>query len=196
MAKLEMMNDSNHEIMGTLTVLRQGAISVEDLKAALQDYPGIRVEAKLKRATKDSVANVSPAQTIRHYSPNIPSYLLSAKCIENTKTIVNGNKNDDDDDYYKILQTAVVIDYGAQLVGWKHVARAYYDLSPTGNSSLAAQTVFETLRWAEQVSNVDCILFPDLIIAANNDALALAVKDRLTRAASGVVINDFPIVNL
>ena len=187
-AKLE-MNDNNDK-MGTLTVLRQGAVSVQDLEAALRDYPGILVEAKLKRATKDNVANVAPGQTIRHYSPNIPSFLLSAKCIQNihAKTIVNGNQNDRDDDDFRILRNAVVIDYGAQLVGWKHVARAYYDLSPTGNSSLAAQTVFETLRWAEQVPNVDCILFPDLI--AVHDALALAVKDRLTRAASGVVIDS------
>ena len=156
-----------------LTVLRQGAVSVQALKDSLTDLP-VEVVAKLKRATKDDVANVAPGQTIRHYSPNIPSFLLSPSCVKT-------------DPKAGVLSQAVVIDYRGQLIHWKDQCLAYRDLTPNGTSSIAAQTVFDSLRWAEQVSSASFVLFPEL--PESGDALELAVKDRLTRAASGVVIN-------
>ena len=168
-AKLAMAEDHR----GVLTVLRQGAVSVEALRAAVGDLP-VEVVAQLSRATADTVANVAPGQTIRHYSPNIPSFLVSSECMQGVC----------DDD---LLTKAVVIDYGQQLAHWREKACAYRDLTPTGESATAAQNVFETLRWAEQVEEADYIVFPKPL---SEDALALAVKDRLTRAASGVVIDS------
>lgn len=168
-AKLEMTQDGGY----LLIVLRQGAVSVEALKESLINLP-VQVVAKLKRATKDDVANVAPGQTIRHYSPNIPSFLLSPLCVKSEPT-------------KGALSQAVVIDYGGQLIHWKDHCLAYRDLTPNGTSSVAAQTVFESLRWAEQVVSAGFVLFPQL--PESIDALELAVKDRLTRAASGVVIN-------
>ena len=52
--------------------------------------------------------------------------------------------------------------------------------------------VFDSLRWAELVNGVERIYFPELVVEEGNmnDALILAVKDRLTRAASGVMIDS------
>jgi hypothetical protein len=65
--------------------------------------------------------------------------------------------------------------------------------------------VFEVLRWAEGVDGANKIIFPEIITATvvtagasdreqqrpiGGDALTLALKDRLTRAASGVVIDS------
>ena len=180
-AKLEMVeNEDGSSTSARLTVLRQGAVSALELQDCL-DHAGLGVKvvvSQLQRATLDHVANVAPGQTIRHYSPHVPSYLVSNNCCN----VLDRVK----------LQDSVVIDYGQRLVAWKDAARAYRDLSPTSNSSEAAQGIFETLRWAEQVDGAARILFPDLQQAPANlqDALFMAVKDRLTRAASGVVIES------
>jgi tRNA threonylcarbamoyl adenosine modification protein (Sua5/YciO/YrdC/YwlC family) len=168
-AKLEETQEGGY----LLTVLRQGAVSVHTLKDSLTGLP-VEVVAKLKRATKDDVANVAPGQTIRHYSPNIPSFLLSPACVKSELRA-------------ELLSHSVVIDYGGQLAHWKDHCLAYRDLTPDGSSSAAAQTVFDTLRWAEQVPGASYVLFPEL--PDSSDALELAVKDRLTRAASGIIIN-------
>jgi hypothetical protein len=67
----------------------------------------------------------------------------------------------------------------------------------TGGDKAAAR-VFDTLQWAEGVAGAHRVYFPELEIEAsstqqhdntNDDALILAVKDRLTRAASGIIID-------
>mmetsp|Transcript_10990 Transcript_10990/g.22523 ORF Transcript_10990/g.22523 Transcript_10990/m.22523 type:complete len:99 (-) Transcript_10990:36-332(-) len=88
-----------------------------------------------------------------------------------------------------ILKNSVILDYGGMMMNWKDLAMDYRDLSAGGNSAEAAQSVFETLRWAELVPEARLILFPHLNPPLS-DALALAVKDRLTRAASGKVIHQ------
>lgn len=157
---------------GRLIVLRQGAVSVEDLQAVVGHQ--VQVISK-KRATADHVAHVAPGQLIRHYSPHVPSYMVNDQCY----AAMDGATD-------KLADT-VVIDYGQQLAKWKGSCLAYRDLSPTANSTEAAQCVFETLRWAESVANAQRILFPSI---QGNGALELAVQDRLTRAASGVVVSS------
>ena len=50
------------------------------------------------------------------------------------------------------------------------------------------------MRWAERVEGAHQILFPEIVEDEDDteqlDALTLALKDRLTRAASGVVIDS------
>ena len=88
-----------------ITVFRQGAISALQLEqclaqAGLSDQ--YRVELQTKRATPDHVANVAPGQTIRHYSPNIPSFLVTTKCATAALS----------DDELHLLKTVIVIDFG------------------------------------------------------------------------------------
>lgn len=163
---------------GVVTVLRQGAISAQQLQDCLQKAglsDAYRVELNTKKATADHVATVAPGQTIRHYSPNIPSYMVTKKCIDSTADVDR-------------LSSAVVIDYGGRLAAWKPHTLAYRDLSPSGKSEEAAQAVFETLRWAERVEGGSLVLFPQL--EDTSEPLMLAVQDRLTRAASGVSIDS------
>lgn len=175
-AKLEMNEDG----VGILTVLRQGAVSLQQLRNSVRGYP-VQVQASLQRATADDVPNVAPGQTLRHYSPHKPSFLVST-----TAAAIPGNGNSLVQN--TTLSKAVIVDYGGQLGAWKTQACQYRDLSPSGNSTRAAQVVFDTLRWAEQVTEADFILFPNY--TPGDEALAMAVKDRLTRAASGVIVNS------
>ena len=185
-AKLTFINDNDKP---KVTVLRQGAVSVHDMEDCLEKagLGGglVLVERKTQNTTPDHEATVAPGQTVRHYSPNIPSFVLSQDRVGRS-----ANTNDHD---RAVLRHSVVIDFGGRLSSWKGLAAAYRDLSDAGNSSQAAQAVFETLRWAEQVEGARQIVFPDLTKHDDNnkdDALLLAVKDRLTRAASGVVIDE------
>jgi hypothetical protein len=165
---------------GRLTVLRQGAVSVQDLQEALQNAglgDAICVVAQSTARVAVTTATVAPGQSIRHYSPNVPSYLLSDACMATPPPA-------------RILAQAVVLDYGGQLVEWQSAALAYRDTSPTANAAEAAQGIYQWLRWAEQVPEARYILFAPMAAAAGpSDALLLAVQDRLQRAASGVVLD-------
>eukprot|EP00543_Licmophora_paradoxa_P009398 CAMPEP_0202476418 /NCGR_PEP_ID=MMETSP1360-20130828/93415_1 /ASSEMBLY_ACC=CAM_ASM_000848 /TAXON_ID=515479 /ORGANISM="Licmophora paradoxa, Strain CCMP2313" /LENGTH=395 /DNA_ID=CAMNT_0049103625 /DNA_START=97 /DNA_END=1284 /DNA_ORIENTATION=- len=177
----------------TITVLRHGAVSVQDIHSCLKHagYDQIRVTASTKHATDQTVPHVAPGQTLRHYSPDIPSFMLG------TEFDVEGccsSANQQQQQQSLLLQNSVVLDFGGRLAKWKDTALSYYDLSPTKDSKQAAQTVFERLRWAEQVEGAKRIYFPALVRTAQQqldeeDALLLAVQDRLTRAANGVIIN-------
>jgi L-threonylcarbamoyladenylate synthase len=170
-----------------VTVLRQGAVSVQDITRCLE-AAGLRIgidvqvtSNKKQQITPDDVATVSPGQLLRHYSPNVPSFLVTAACIAQQQS----------PPAQSFLEKTVVLDYGGRLQSWKASALAYRDFSPTGDSAEAAQTVFDTLRWAEQVPGAERIVFPDLDSDATSlDALLLAIKDRLTRAASGNSIDQ------
>jgi L-threonylcarbamoyladenylate synthase len=174
--------------IGSITVLRHGAISSQDILRCLQNV-GLNdnVEVKSKQqATGENVNHVAPGQTIRHYSPNVLSYMVSherySNIAGNLATILSK-------DELSNLESGVIIDFGGRLECLKEKALAYRDLSPNGDSSVAAANVFDTLRWSETVDGGKRVYFPELVVEKDlDDALVLAVKDRLTRAASGVVV--------
>lgn len=191
---------------GKVTLLRQGAVSFEDIERCLEEAGltnAFTVISQTKKAEKDTIAQVAPGQSIRHYSPDIPSFILDAsRC----PALHPGGQNEQvSDEEIEVLSKCVLIDFGGRLKPWEEYAIAYKDLSPTADSSVASQRVFEVLRWAEGVDGANKIIFPEIITATvvtagasdreqqrpiGGDALTLALKDRLTRAASGVVIDS------
>jgi len=170
--------------IGKIVVLRQGAVSVTDFEAVLAKA-GLdklfKVEAAIHKTTADHVATVAPGQTVRHYAPHIPSFILAKERYETPEL---------SEDDKESLSSMVIIDYGQRLSSWKQYALAYRELSASNNSAEAAKDVFETLRWAELVDGATKIIFPEISASGSVDALTLALKDRLTRAASGVVIHN------
>lgn len=237
-------NDQNTTVITSsmyyVTILRQGAVSLQDITFCLHNAgllvpqnKNIFVTSNIQRRTNENEANVAPGQTIRHYSPNVPSYLVSSACIQEYNDLMKKKEETiasstapnatelkyEMDDYSKFLSTAVIIDYGQQLVSCRDAVLAYYDLSEQFNSHHAAQILFSTLRIAETIPNATKILFPQYLMSGmssnhhsnnrddnnfdrnttttatssnnTNDALTLALQDRLTRAASGVVLDKF-----
>jgi len=198
-AKIEMIMENQ---VGRITLLRQGAVSLLDIEECLEQAglaDKFEVLALTKKATDETVANVAPGQTIRHYSPDIPSFILSKSLCHSAMTSTS-NKDKE------FLSKSVLIDFGGKIKAWEHLSLAYRDLSEMANSAEATKGVFETLRWAEQIQDANHILFPEIseeveqqkcpnnkntsISSISPDALTLALKDRLTRAASGVVIDS------
>ncbi|KAL3923444.1 MAG: hypothetical protein SGILL_001656 [Bacillariaceae sp.] len=190
--KLDMASQSS----GSISLLRQGAISIDDIQKCLSSVglvDSFEFVSKTKKATNEAVAHVAPGQAIRHYSPNVPSFVLSQSFLERSTSVPLS------DNEKRYLANTVVIDYGGKLHTWESCSLAYRDLSAVGDSSEATKNVFEMLRWAEQVDGADKILFPEVSSGgtpnSRQDALILTLKDKLTRAASGVVIDSLETAN-
>lgn len=194
-----------------ITILRQGAISEYDITSCLEsaglmvkqdistasDNSHIIIRSNLKQATKDTVANIAPGQLIKHYSPNVPSFLVSDQCIKDYNDQLQEQDNNSNM-IKELLQYAIIIDYGQRLISMKDIVLQYRDLSYNENSTIGANILFDTLRWAENIPNAKIIFFPTIQQHEDNndipppfDALTLAIQDKLTRAASGVTINSF-----
>lgn len=206
-AKLEVVpstdGNSNHnspQYSYALTVLRQGAISVQDLATCLENAgrTDVNVASLSSRTVEETEATVAPGQTVKHYSPRIPSFLLSRDLIAAVSAATTQSEKDKDE-WIQLLQHSIVLDFGGRLAPWKSMAKEYRDMSPSADSSQAAQCVFEALRWAERINaEAKFIVFPQVVppldsslsASFTEDALTLALHDRLTRAASGVVLDS------
>ncbi|GMH48695.1 hypothetical protein TrRE_jg12711 [Triparma retinervis] len=79
----------------------------------------------------------------------------------------------------------VVVDFGGIMEGMEGEALAYRTLSGGGDAGEAGRVVYETLRWAEEVTGAKWIALPDL--RRVDDESVEGVKDRIWRAASGIV---------
>lgn len=184
-------DDESTSKRGKVTLLRQGAVSAQDIEACLNDAglgDAFVVATRTKNASDETVAQVAPGQTIRHYSPHIASYILAASACPGSDAyplVKEGEQS--------AMGTTILIDFGGKLKAWELQSLAYRDLSQTGDSSVATKNVFQTLRWAERIEGATRIIFPEIsedVEEGQVDALTLALKDRLTRAASGVVIDS------
>ena len=182
-AKVEMLTEK----LGRVTILRHGAVSSSEIAVCL-DGAGLSANFEViekMQATGEDVSHVAPGQTIRHYSPNVKSFMIS-----HTRYIDKSSFWGDEE--MEFLQSAVIIDFAGRLSSLKEKALAYRDLSSNGDPNIAAANVFDALRWSENIEGAQRVYFPEIVVEEENvrkeDALMLAVKDRLTRAASGVVI--------
>jgi L-threonylcarbamoyladenylate synthase len=181
-AKIELDTQTS----GRITLLRQGAVCAADIQECLREAglsDNFAVRTATKRTTDETVANVAPGQTIRHYSPDIPSFILSEASSKERSAASPAE--------LKVLSKSVIVDFRGKLLKWKEACMAYRELSESGDSSEATRVLFDTLRWAERVGGAEQIIFPEIIEGefGHDDALVLALKDRLTRAASGLVID-------
>lgn len=195
----ETANDDGQQRAARVQILRQGKVSAQDIRACLRkaNLHDTLVET-VRRSTAENAVNVAPGQTLRHYSPNVPSFLVEPSACLQELVLPDDNRDGLISASSRLrnekLREAAVIDYGGRLKQWRGAAGAYRDLSPHGDPAAAARVIFETLRWAEQLP-VARILFPSLGDdevgdEVQGDSLLLAVRDRLTRAASGVAISS------
>lgn len=177
----------------SLVVYRRGAVTRAQIDAVVADAAladalggaegGDRVAAADTYATAATAPSTSgaPGQLLTHYAPRLPAALV-------TLTEVAGTDDARADAH---LADCVVVDYGARLLPLADVARAYRDLSPTGDAAEAAAGLFSALRWAENVEGAKNVFVADLSGERNAPGLVAGVADRLYRAASGNAI-DIP----
>lgn len=185
-----------------LRILRCGAITSTDISTILLSYDiksSVINDNDITSKKKSTIeAAVAPGQMIKHYAPDLPTYII---------TNDNNNNNNDDSNNRNILNImkneyneqdilttinindAFIIDYGNSLGRYKTMCKKYMDLSDKGIPSEACRLVFQALRLAEdkEVANqgVKLVLLPDLRKAVETDELLQALWERLHRAASG-----------
>ena len=195
-AKIEMNANTlgDEGIRGSITILRHGAISSQSIRGALQraDLSQYFTVADSVKFTSEKVHNVAPGQTVKHYSPNVPCFMISSSRQREQQSEDTDEQISEDE--RAVLSQSVIIDYGKRLANYQPHALAYRDLSSDRNPSHAASHLFETLRWSETVQGAIRVFVPEIILndeEGKEGALVLAVKDKLTRAASAVIVKSF-----
>ncbi|CEG39580.1 sua5 family protein [Plasmopara halstedii] len=161
-----------------LIIFRRGGVSKHALVKVLQDnaeilggqYEVVTIEKEVKMQTKE--AQQAPGQMITHYAPDVDTYLYQFDAPEELDASDNEN-----------VSHWVIIDFHGKLAKLKHRVRAYCDLSPTGDIAEASQRIFDSLRWAECVQDVERVIITGVISESHEQAAAL--HDRMYRAASG-----------
>ena len=159
--------------------------------------------------------HIAPGLSVRHYAPNVPTYVISSSRLDINSDNNNNNSNNNNNvnqwtqSEIQILRTSLIIDVGARLISTKQYALAYKDLDPSNlDSRSAARGLYGALRWAEEVEGVTAVYLPELLVSSSlssssssssssslmlkeddYDAMVMAMKDRLHRAASGIVID-------
>jgi len=162
-----------------VTLFRRGGISEEQLVQVLKPLsvnielaPSlIRTKESSKKVAEEEIPQIAPGQLLTHYAPdNVESFLW-----------------EEDSNGFELphsLKDTIVVDFGGSMARFKSKALAYRDLSSKGNVDEACKAVFDVLRWTETVENAKAVLLPNVIQVINQGS-ALALDDRLYRAASG-----------
>ena len=178
--KIEVEQSAAQELPSfKLLIIRKGGISMPNLEQVIAEL-GLSERTVIEQLKRDhakpETENLeAPGQFLRHYSPDISSFLYQGQMSED-----------------KDISRAIVLDFGAVNAALKSRAAHYLDLSESGDFLEAIHNVFDALRWAETNTDADYVLITDLVhyreqIAASCSGLEHleALYDRLFRATSG-----------
>jgi L-threonylcarbamoyladenylate synthase len=195
---------------GEIWIYRQGAISQRQIEDCLASHDISWTVKAVKRTVdmhKDiekpieevQVGEEAPGQAVTHYAPDVRCYLL--------ESIVQLSSSIEEETYIPfenqlslrsstVANTVVCLDFAAQCANRSHQFLAYRDLSPSGNSLEAAQSLFDSLRWTEQVEGAKIVLvspiLQDLCQSSSSTTeehdLSMGLADRIFRAASGQAV--------
>ena len=136
----------------------------------------VYIDQLAHKHSKDESENLeAPGQFLRHYSPDIESYLFSGE-ISREKLQ---------------LKESVLIDFAGTFKDKKTDAKYYVDLSTSGDYLEAVANIYEVLRWAEN-TDAESILIINLLACqmtlterSKGQEHIEALFDRIFRATSG-----------
>lgn len=161
-----------------LCILRKGGVSEKALLETLSHLDsGIKVNltAKMHKEFKPETENLEgPGQFLRHYSPNIESFLLNdILAIDQTK-----------------VDRAVLIDFGGIMSSSRDKVKHYIDMSAAGSFLEAINNLYDVLRLAETREDADIVLITNILELCNLEngegrEHFDALYDRIYRATSG-----------
>ncbi|RNF20657.1 putative translation factor (SUA5) [Trypanosoma conorhini] len=180
-------------------ILRRGGVSLTDVQRALEGkfHPLLTIRDTRSRHGAPEKAMDGPGQLLTHYSPNVPSRLLTPSSFaanapaQPAGVVVEFSSSAAGAALTEVaLRQTVVIDFGGHLQPLQAGCLAYRDLSAKAQVREACFAVFDALRWTETIPGAKLVLFPlvsEWPHAAVDAELLDAVEDRLFRAASGQV---------
>lgn len=160
-----------------LVIFRRGGVSDQALAQVLAQnadslgaqYEIVSIQKEVKENTKE--AQQAPGQLLTHYAPDVDTYLYQESAVEHFDLA----KED--------LSNWVIIDFHGKLSFLKDKVKAYNDLSPSGDITEGTQSIFDFLRWAENVADVQRVVITD--VSHVQHELSAALHDRMFRASSG-----------
>ncbi|EKG06248.1 hypothetical protein TCSYLVIO_002651 [Trypanosoma cruzi] len=183
----------------SVEILRRGGVTLTEVLRALGDkfHPLITIRDTRLRHLSPEMAMDGPGQLLTHYSPSVPSRLLTPSSfttnlpMDPEGALVEFSSNSSVAAPTEVLlRHTVIIDFGGKLQCLKPGCLAYRDLSVNAQVREACFAVFDALRWTETIPGAEVVLFPLVSgwphASVDTDLLA-AVEDRLFRAASGKV---------
>ena len=136
--------------MFKLLIIRKGGVSLPNLEhviAKLGLSERVVVEQLKRDHAKPETENLeAPGQFLRHYSPDISSFLYQGELSAD-----------------KDISRAIVLDFGKVNASLKSRALHYLDLSESGDLLEAIHNVFDALRWAETNTDAEYVLITDLV---------------------------------
>lgn len=184
-------SDDPEKVHIKLLILRRGGISETAFKKVISECTlsaqNIRLSVECiekKHFTEESHKMEAPGQFLRHYAPNLPSYMLSSEPLveEDTSSLQ--------------LSSCVILDFNAQNIALKDKVSLYLDLSERGDYIEAINNVYDYLRVSETQEKGEMVIIANLVDAKpvdlDNDAShsehSSALFDRLFRAVTGQAI--------
>ena len=156
-------------------VYRYGSISNKQLFNCLKNIPfEICIKSCIQKDSNNKL--ICPGQILKHYSPNLDTYLLRMT-----------NDNIEKEDWIPDLNDCVIIDFNSHLLKFKDECLSYKDLSIKGDSREGLRNLYSILRYAEKVVNAKYILIYD-IGGINDGEYIPCLYDKIFRASSGKII--------
>ena len=168
--------------MGKVDVYRLGSLTIDDLKYSLSrnKLNNLEVVVHEKRIKEDEECN-APGQYIKHYSPNLPTYIFG--------------DFSNDDKVEKItmeeLSRSVIVDLNFELEFLdKHCKHSFFDFYKTIKN--AGEKLYLFLREAEKIPDVDRILISNMsdlkdegVYNYFDEDRLPAIVDKINRATCG-----------
>lgn len=157
---------------GTLTLLRPGKITIEDL---LTVCPIVKIADAVTSKLKDNEVALSPGMKYRHYAPKSPVFLIDAKIEDSFSYIANQAKT----------KSVAVLCYeeDIKLLRKKAPNAFIYPFGAENDELLQAHLLFDILRDADK-HNFDEIYAP----LPSQEGVGLALYNRMIRAAAYHII--------
>lgn len=157
---------------GTLTLLRPGKITIEDL---LTVCPIVRIADAVTSKLKENEVALSPGMKYRHYAPKSPVFLIDAKIEDSFSYIANQAKT----------KSVAVLCYeeDIELLRKKAPNAFIYPFGAENDELLQAHLLFDILRDADK-HNFDEIYAP----LPSQEGVGLALYNRMIRAAAYHII--------
>ena len=155
---------------GTLTLLRPGAITVEDLEETGAE---VHVANAVLHSMKEGEVVLSPGMKYKHYAPKAPLFLLDGTAEARAEYIRKNNEN------------TVVLCFREEVGIYKEFIdeKNIFDIGAIGDTGTEAHLLFYYLREADK-------LCPDRIFAPlpPEIGMGMALYNRMIRAASHRII--------
>lgn len=158
---------------GELVVLRHGAVTVDDLVAAV----GHLVEVT-EPATATAEPSASPGRAVRHYAPATPTVAVAPGVLGSAALDALAPLDD-------AAPAVAVLGYDDRAPvlppGWRFVP-----LGPLADLPLVAFELYDVLRKIDAGGSTDLLI----IELTGAPGLGIGLDDRISRAAAGTVAHD------